>query len=393
MTTHVLPHSQKLDGVAHRKHRKCYIWMAIVGVLVVVIVAARLYLNTWLLDYVNRVLNSVDGYQGSVASIDIDLYRGAYRLNELKVFKRTGKIPVPFIAADGVDLSIQWRALLLGRVVSDVDLESPILNFAKSQSGATQTGQGVDWTKPIKDLMPIDINLVTFRSGKLSYQDFSEEPKVNMYINDMHGEIRNLRNVEDANESLPSSVSVAGTSIGKGNLNMAGRMNILKPVPDMDLDIKLEKVHLPELSNYTKAYAAFDIEKGNLDLYSEIKVKNNQVSGYIKPIATDISLIDQRKTNPVKLVWESIMTVVIEVFTNQPRDQFATRIPLEGNLDNIKTDMWSAVGGIIRNAWVEAFRHGWDNEAAPKMNEKKKDTQPAPEPEAGGTSKPSGIMR
>ena len=367
MTAHVLS-SEKLDGVPRRKHRKRYIWMAIVGVLLVALLAARLYLNTWLLDYVNRVLNSVKGYQGSVASIDIDLYRGAYRLN---VFKKTGKIPVPFIAADGVDLSIQWGALLNGRVVSDVELERPILNFAKSQSGVTQTGKGVDWTKPIKDLMPVDINLVTFRNGKLSYQDFSEEPKVNMYINDMHGEVRNLRNVEDENEPLPSSLTVAGTSIGNGNLNIAGRMNILKPVPDMDLDIKLEKVNLPELSNYTTAYAAFDIEKGNLDLYSEIKVKNNQVSGYIKPIATHVSLIDKRKNNPVKLIWESVVTVVMEVFTNQPRDQFATRIPLEGNLDNIKTDTWSAIGGIIRNAWVEAFRRGWDNDAFPTKHDKK----------------------
>ena len=80
---------------------------------------------------------------------------------------------------------------------------------------------------------------------------------------------------------------------------------------------------------------------------------------YIKPIATDVSLIDLRKsTNPLKLAWESVVAVVVTIFTNHTADQFATKIPLEGRLDNISTDTWAAIGGIIHNAFVEAFKKG-----------------------------------
>ncbi len=54
------------------------------------VIAARLYLGVWLLDYVNGVLNNIEGYKGSVESIDIDLYRGAYRIHHLKLYKKTG---------------------------------------------------------------------------------------------------------------------------------------------------------------------------------------------------------------------------------------------------------------------------------------------------------------
>jgi hypothetical protein len=348
----------------HSHLRKRYVIGGIIALVIALLIAGRLYLNVWLLNYVNDALNKIDGYEGTVESIDVALYRGAYRIHKLQLFKQTGKIPTPFIDIDTTDLSIQWGALLHGRIVSNADLTAPVINFAVNQSGtAEQTGAGVDWTKPIKDLMPIDINLVTFKDGKLTYQDFSTTPKVNVYIHHMSGEARNLRNVVDASQPLPSTIVVKGDSIGGGNLEIKGKMNILKEIPDMDLETKLEHVHLPALSDYSNAYAGIDIKDGNLNVYSEFIVKDSQVSGYVKPIATHVSLIDLRKpTNPIKLAWETVVATVVEIFTNHAKDQFATKIPLEGNLKNVDTDTWSAISGIIRNAFVHAFRNGLDSD-------------------------------
>lgn len=339
--------------------RKRYIAAVIIVVLVVALIAARLYLDVWLLNYVNRTLSNIPGYQGSVERIHISLYRGAYQIDALKIDKKAGNIPTPFVAIEQADLSLQWGALLRGRVVSDIHLTKPILNFAKNKSGtATQTGEGVDWTKPIKDLMPIDINVVTFKQGKITYQDFSASPKVDVYIKDMHGEVRNLRNVEDKGR-LPSDIQVSGGSIGGGKLNLKGKMNILKAVPDMDLDAKLEGINLKELSNYSSAYGGFDIQKGKLSVYSEFIVKDNKVSGYVKPIATDIHIIKLSKaSNPIQAVWQVVVATVVEIFTNQPNDQFATRVPLEGKLDKISTDTWATIGGILRNAFIESMKRG-----------------------------------
>lgn len=340
--------------------RKRYIVCICLAAVVLALIIARIYLDSWALSYVNRTLNNIPGYQGSVEDISIRLYRGAYKIYNLKLDKKNGNIPTPFVAAETVDISVQWAALFRGRIVSNVDMVKPVINFAV-KGNAKQTGQGVDWTRPIKDLSPIDINLITFTQGKLSYQDFSASPKVNLYIHNMHGEVRNLRNVEDKEKRLPSSLLVRGDSIGKGKLEIKGNMNILRPVPDLDLDAKLEHVHLPALSNYTDAYAAIDIEKGTLSVYSELIVKNNRVTGYIKPIAKDVHIISTKDTNPIKFAWEAVVATVVSIFTNHREDQFATQIPLEGNLDKIDTDSWAAIGGIIRNAFVRALKQGVDS--------------------------------
>lgn len=346
------------------KHRRGRIALILLAVLLALLGVGRLYLNIWLPKYVNQVLANLNGYAGSVEDIDIALYRGAYRIHGLKVEKKVGNIPTPFIDIKTADLSIQWGALLRGRIVSDIELERPHLNFAINKSGAVrQTGEEVDWTKVIDDLMPIDINLVKFHGGKLAYRDFSTSPNVNIYIDDMRGELRNLRNVVDKSKPLPSSLVVQGRSLGEGALDIRGNLNILRAVPDMELDAKLEGVSLPALNNYTRAYAAVDVEKGSLSVYSELGVREGRVSGYVKPIARDISLIDLRKNdNPVQAAWEVLVATVVQVFTNQPRDQFATRIPLEGNVGNIKTNTWVALAGIVRNAFFAALKKGFDNE-------------------------------
>jgi hypothetical protein len=325
--------------------------------LLTLVLVLRLFLSAWLTDYVNGVLYDLNGYRGSIEDLHIDLYRSAYRIEGLKVSKMQGSFPVPFIDIAEVDFSLHWEALIHGRVVSKVRLQRPIINFAIDKTGTQrQTGAEVDWDKPIRDLMPIDINEVKFVQGKITYRDFNAKPQVDIFVNDLHGEVHNLRNVEDKAHALPSTIIAKGGSIGGGKLELKGRMNILKNIPDMDIDAKLEHVSLPALNDYSDAYASIDFNKGDLSVYSQLVVKDEELSGYIKPIANDVGVIDlKRKPNPIKLVWESIASVVMKIFTNRPHDQFATKIELSGSLKNVQTDTWSAIGGIIHNAFIKAF--------------------------------------
>ncbi len=334
----------------------------ILAAIVIILIAARMYLNTFVLNHVNHVLNTIEGYQGSVRDIDIALYRGAYTIYDLKLDKKASGIPVPFVAIEQADLSIQWSGLLRGRIISEIELVKPVITFAKNNN-QTQTGENVDWTKPITSLMPIDINRISFTQGRLAYQDFSASPQVNIYIHNMIGEVRNLRNVDDANSPLPSELQIRGNSIGKGRLAITGKLNILKEFPDMDIAMQLENVYLPAMNDYTKAYAAIDVESGNLNVYSELVVKDRRVSGYVKPLATDIHIIDLQGTNPIKLAWETVAAVIVTLFTNQRKDQFATRAELTGDLSNIETNTWSVIAGIIKNAFLEALDKGFDGES------------------------------
>lgn len=342
------------------KHKKKIIALSLLSVMAVLI-AARVALPFVVTDYVNRVLDRIDGYSGSISDVDIHLYRGAYTIHNLKIFKDQGNIPVPFVDIAVTDFSVEWGALFKGAIVGEVVMNTPKLNFATGRSGASQTGTDADWTRPIKDLMPLDINRAEINNGVIAYKDFGANPPVDLSITDLNGVVRNLRNVEDKNLALPSHFEGSGRSIGGGELRVVGDTNILKRIPDFDIDAKLEGVSLPAINSYSNDYAGIDFADGTLHIYSELAVKDGQVTGYVKPLARNVTLLDsEQDDDPFNYIWESLASVVIEIFENQPTDQFATRVELEGNLNDPETNFWSTLGGIINNAFVRAFTPGTD---------------------------------
>jgi hypothetical protein len=92
-------------------------------------------------------------------------------------------------------------------------------------------------------------------------------------------------------------------------------------------------------------------------------VKDSKISGYVKPLAQNIKIVDwdKDKENPINLVWQGIVSAVAEFFENQKEDQFATKVPLEGNLENINSGVWPTIWNVFRNAFVEAFARNTDN--------------------------------
>lgn len=341
-----------------KKPKNFKILIGTVVVLAIALIGARAYLPVWVTGYVNQTLDNIPGYAGSIGDVDIALFRGAYVIRDLKLMKKVEDIPVPFLAIKSTDLSLQWGPLFRGEVVGDVTLNSPTINFAKGKRGATsQTGTETDWTQPIKRLMPLDINWVEINNGRIGYRDFSSVPNVDLFITKMYLKATNLRNVEDETNPFPSVITVRGDSIGGGRMTVDGRVNILRKLPDLDLKAKLETVSLPALNDYARTFAGIDFTKGTLNIYSDLLVKDGRVTGFVKPLATGIELVDveNQDKNPLNVMWESVVSALLEVFENQPKDQFGTQVRLEGNIDSPETDFWSTLSGILHNAFVKAY--------------------------------------
>src|SRR5687767_9028432 len=89
-----------------------------VAIIAVVLIAVRAALPGVVKDYVNRTLAGLEAYDGSVQDIDLALWRGAYRIDGVRIVKRGAEQEVPFFDADRVDLSVQWSSLLRGSLVS-----------------------------------------------------------------------------------------------------------------------------------------------------------------------------------------------------------------------------------------------------------------------------------
>lgn len=306
------------------------------------------------------------GYTGHVEDIDIQLIRGAYQLDNLRIRKINGKIKEPFLYIPKTDLSVEWKSLLKGRLVSEVECYEPEINFAFSKNEASnQTGAEVDWTAYLKKLLPININRFAVINGKVNLTSLFTQPRADLSMQRFQGEIRNIRNVEDKNKLLPSPVTASGDVLGYGGtMNFSANMNLLKVVPDFDYNLRFSDLQLVKLNTLARQYANLDFNRGTVSVYSEMAMVNKKLNGYIKPLTKDMQIFklnehDNRSVG--RFFTELVAQVGTDVFKNQKHDQVATRIPLNGTIDNIETAVWPTIFGILRNAYVQAFRGEFDN--------------------------------
>ena len=145
-------------------------WLIAVVVVIVVLVAIRAAMPTVIRDYANDQLQALDQYDGHIDDVDLALWRGAYRIDNIRIVKTGGKAPVPFFSAEHIDLSVEWRSLLRGSLVAEGVFYSPNINFVKGETEEqSQTGKGVDWIDRFGDMFPFRFNTVTVHNGAITF--------------------------------------------------------------------------------------------------------------------------------------------------------------------------------------------------------------------------------
>ena len=331
-------------------------------IILILLIAFRLYLPTLVKNYVNKVLADIPGYYGQVEDIDIALIRGAYVINGMYLNKGTAESQIPFLNFPKSDISIEWKSLFKGKIVSEIIMFSPeviyVFEDQKEEAGEADVD---DWTKALTDLVPIDINHFEVHDGKVAFMQLSADPNIDLQIEKISLTADNLRNVVEKERILPSRIRATGVSIGNGKVALEGNMNLVKEIPDMDLSFSLEEADATALNDFTNYYAGLDFDKGKFGVYSEVAIADGHLIGYIKPLLIDTELIGEGD-GFLEVLWEGFVGLFKFILKNQGTDTLATKVPIEGDLNNVEAGIWPTIFNIFGNAWIKAFTGDIDDD-------------------------------
>ncbi len=311
--------------------------------------------------YVNKSLASLDEYMGHVEEIDLFILAGSYTIKDLSIKKIENDTEMPFIRIPETNLSIQWKALFNGELVSEIVCRNPEINFAFSDSQEeTQTGVEEDWTVLLKDLMPIKLNRFQIIEGKINLVNIISTPATDVTFANFNAELTNISNVEDKDVLLPTPVVATANVEGLGgNFDFKAHMNLLKTIPDFEYDMRLIDMQAVKLNPMAEHFANLNFEKGQVSLISEMAVQNGKLKGYLKPIGNDIQIFqfnEEKKRTLSRFFTELFADTGKVILNNKKKDQVASRIPLEGTLENTSSDFWPILFSSLKNAYIEAFQ-------------------------------------
>jgi hypothetical protein len=311
-------------------------------------------------QYVNRTLDQSPLYSGEIGILRLHLWRGAYSIEDVRISKRIGEVPVPLFSARRVDFSVQWNALLRGRLVGRISMLEPELNFVDAPSDDdSQTGEAGPWLGMLSELFPFEINRTLIRNGSIHLRVYWTDTPFDTYLSDIDATVDNLTNIAYDTQPLIATVQAHGLVMDQAPFEFRMMLDPTSYRPTFRLTTRILGLDVTRINDLARAYGRLDFQEGWFDLVLEVDVKEGQLSGYVKPLFRNLhtfELPEDLELNPFQVFWEAFAGTAIALLENPPRDQFGTLIPFTGDLTSTTTvDLLATIGNVLRNAFVRAY--------------------------------------
>jgi hypothetical protein len=356
----------KSRGKVHSKWR-------IVGIVALILIGlvacARPFLPQVVRWYVNQTLSHNLLYEGRVGAVTLNLWRGAYSISDIRLFKKTGDVPDPLFSCKTLELAVQWNAIIHGKMVAQVAIDQPEINFvAPSDDADEQTGAGAPWLQTLQHLFPFQINSAQINDGSIHFKSYVRAKPVDVYLDHIQASVNDLTNVENESTPLLATVSAKGMAMDQAPFEFHMKLNPFSYRPSFNMAVRLLGLDVTKLNDLALTYGQFQFKQGFFDLVVEVQSREGQMTGYAKPLFRNLVVFDlledlKTDTDPLQFFWQALIGATTGILTNPPRDQFGTSIPFTGDLDEPDTDYLAAIGNVLRNAFIRAYLPRLDSDS------------------------------
>lgn len=219
---------------------------------------------------------------------------------------------------------------------------------------ATRTGPATPpWT--------LQLDRFQLTDSELGYVDKVHTPDYRVFFSQTSGEVTGFSKTA---ESGTGKAEFRGRFMGNGPATATATFRGGGKDPDFDLRIAIEGTDMTTMNNLFRAYGKFDVFKGTFSLYSEVRVQDGFVSGYVKPLFTDVEVYDSRQDaqkGVLKKVYEGAVDAVAKILENK-RDDVATTVELSGPLEGRNSSVLQTVARLIENGLFKAILPGFDRQ-------------------------------
>ena len=172
-------------------------------------------------------------------------------------------------------------------------------------------------------------------------------------------------NVSNQRAEGVGEIRLSGLFMGSGRTTATMTFKPTPKGPDFDSVVKLEDTDMKTMNPLLRQYGKFDVVEGKFSLYSELRGRGGRVTGYVKPLFKDVKAFDpeqDRDKGFVRRLYERMVSGVSKILKNPPRDEVATKVDVDGRIDNPNTSTLQAIGNLLRNAFIEAILPGLERE-------------------------------
>jgi len=210
--------------------------------------------------------------------------------------------------------------------------------------------------------MPVEIERLRLVDGNLGLITPAKDRRIRVFLG--HANL-DVTNISSGFRQGPAKATLTSNFNGGGSVRGSATFRDARKGPDFNLTVAVEGASLPSINDLLRAYGKFDVAQGTFSVYTQIKVRNGRIDGYVKPLFKDIQVYDPRqdKDKPVlKKLYEKIVGGVSHLLENHRRDEVATVADLSGTISDPHTSTWEVIVNLVSNAFIKAILPGFERE-------------------------------
>ena len=190
------------------------------------------------------------------------------------------------------------------------------------------------------------------------------EKPYRVFLSDTNLHLTNL-----SNQFLEGTAKaeLSGKFMGSGTTLASATFRPEKQGPDFDLFLKIENTQMKAMNKMLQAYGNFDVVEGLFSFFTELHVKNNAVTGYIKPLFRDMKVYDRRQDKEkgvFRKMYEMLVGGVANMLENRPREEVATKADISGPIKEPYTSTLQVIVELLTNAFFRAILPGFEREVS-----------------------------
>ncbi len=240
---------------------------------------------------------------------------------------------------------------------------------AAEQKRAEKVGQAVKETGRSEMLFRVDRLMLAGCTVGMVNENAAPPYRVFLADADLH-----LSNLSNRFSQGPAEAELQGKFMGSGTARVTAQFRPETNGPDLDLRVRIDDTRLMDMNNLLRAYGNFDMAGGTFSFYSDLQIRNDKISGYVKPFFRHMKVYDRSKDKEKKLsrrFYERLVGSVARLLESRHRGEGATRADISGPVEKPRVSTWQILGRLIENAFFKAILPGFEKEASqPRRPEK-----------------------
>jgi Domain of Unknown Function (DUF748) len=212
--------------------------------------------------------------------------------------------------------------------------------------------------------LELKVDKVDARKAQLGFVNRAANPPYRVFFTDVTMEVQNFSNhLKDGVARGKAKAKFMGS--GPTEIEFAFRPETKGP--DFDLTLAIDNTDMRTMNDLFRAYGNFDVTAGVFSFYSEIKVRQGKIEGYVKPLFRDMKVYDERQDREKSLfrkLYEGLVGGIAGLLQNRPREEVATQTTISGDIEKPQTSTLETVLRLIQNAFFKAILPGFEKEVS-----------------------------